>query len=85
MSSGVANTNTPVSRKRCGSSAAICDRDRVCVRCSFLRSVSKAYCDDYEVRLFHNAACEYPKLAELLASARERLFTAPALIACYEQ
>src|SRR6185503_7986069 len=30
--------------------------------------------------LFHDAAGEYPKLAELIASARERLITAPALI-----
>jgi len=32
------------------------------------------------VQLFHEAAGEYPKLAELIASARERLITAPALI-----
>src|SRR6266498_5317455 len=36
--------------------------------------------DGYDVQLFHDAAGEYPKLAELLASARERLITAPALI-----
>ena len=36
--------------------------------------------DGYDVQLFHDAAGEYPKLAELVASARERLITAPALI-----
>jgi hypothetical protein len=36
--------------------------------------------DGYDVQLFHDAAGDYPKLAELLASARERLITAPALI-----
>src|SRR5687767_6875537 len=36
--------------------------------------------DDYDIQLFHDAAGEYPKLAELIASARERLITAPALI-----
>src|ERR1044071_2796779 len=36
--------------------------------------------DGYDVQLFHEAAGEYAKLAELIASARERLITAPALI-----
>jgi hypothetical protein len=36
--------------------------------------------DGYDVQLFHDAAGEYPKLAELVAGARERLITAPALI-----
>jgi uncharacterized protein with von Willebrand factor type A (vWA) domain len=36
--------------------------------------------DGYDVQLFHEAAGEYPKLADLIASARERLITAPALI-----
>src|SRR5438477_11859355 len=36
--------------------------------------------DGYDVQLFHDAAGEYPKLAELIASARELLITAPALI-----
>src|SRR5215210_6507609 len=36
--------------------------------------------DGYDVQLFHEAAGVYPKLAELIASARERLITAPALI-----
>ncbi len=36
--------------------------------------------DGYDVQLFHDAAGEYPKLTELIASARERLITAPALI-----
>ena len=36
--------------------------------------------DGYDVQLFHDTAGEYPKLAELIASARERLITAPALI-----
>jgi hypothetical protein len=36
--------------------------------------------DGYDVQLFHDAAGEYSKLAELIASARERLITAPALI-----
>jgi hypothetical protein len=36
--------------------------------------------DGYDVQLFHDAAGEYPRLAELIASARERLITAPALI-----
>ncbi len=36
--------------------------------------------DGYDVQLFHDAAGEYPKLAELIASARERQITAPALI-----
>src|SRR6266545_2772233 len=36
--------------------------------------------DGYDVQLFHEAAGEYPKLAELIASARARLITAPALI-----
>ncbi len=36
--------------------------------------------DGYDVQLFHDAAGEYPKLAELIASARERLITAPPLI-----
>src|SRR5919198_3719297 len=36
--------------------------------------------DGYDVQLFQDAAGEYPKLAELIASARERLITAPALI-----
>jgi hypothetical protein len=34
----------------------------------------------YDVQLFHDAAGEYPRLAELIASARERQITAPALI-----
>src|SRR3954454_11535008 len=36
--------------------------------------------DGYDVQLFHDAAGEYPKLAELIGGARERLITAPALI-----
>src|SRR6266545_7866931 len=36
--------------------------------------------DGYDVQLFHDAAGEYPRLAELIASTRERLITAPALI-----
>jgi hypothetical protein len=36
--------------------------------------------DGYDVQLFHDAVGEYPKLAELIASARERLITTPALI-----
>ncbi len=36
--------------------------------------------DSYDVQLFHEAAGQHPKLAELLASARERLITAPMLI-----
>src|SRR6266536_2944393 len=36
--------------------------------------------DGYDVQLFHDAAGEYPKLAELIRGARERLITAPALI-----
>jgi uncharacterized protein with von Willebrand factor type A (vWA) domain len=36
--------------------------------------------DGYDVQLFHDATGEYPKLTELIASARERLITAPALI-----
>src|SRR6266511_5186055 len=36
--------------------------------------------DGYDVQLFHDAAGEYPRLAELIASARERLITAPTLI-----
>src|SRR3954454_21495679 len=36
--------------------------------------------DGYDVQLFHDAAGEYPKLAELIASARKHLITAPALI-----
>src|SRR5689334_3401932 len=36
--------------------------------------------DGYDVQLFQDAAGEYPKLTELIASARERQITAPALI-----
>ena len=36
--------------------------------------------DGYDVQLFHDAAGEYPRLAELIATSRERLITAPALI-----
>jgi hypothetical protein len=36
--------------------------------------------DGYDVQTFHDAAGEYPKQAELIATSRERQITAPALI-----
>jgi uncharacterized protein with von Willebrand factor type A (vWA) domain len=54
---------------------------RLAIASQPIRDGSRALLHDgYDVQLFHEAAGEYPKLAELLASARERLITAPALI-----
>src|SRR6266511_3822106 len=54
---------------------------RVVIASQPIRDGSRALLHDgYDVQLFHDAAGEYPKLAELIASARERLITAPALI-----
>src|SRR3954462_11994940 len=54
---------------------------RVAIASQPIRDGSRALLHDgYDVQLFHDAAGEYPKLAELIASARERLITAPALI-----
>src|SRR6266496_2414918 len=54
---------------------------RVSIASQPIRDGSRALLHDgYDVQLFHDAAGEYPKLAELIASARERLITAPALI-----
>lgn len=54
---------------------------RVVIASQPIRDGSRALLHDgYDVQLFHEAAGEYPKLAHLIASARERLITAPALI-----
>jgi len=54
---------------------------RIAIAWQPIRDGSRALLHDgYDVQLFHDAAGEYPKLAELIASARERLITAPALI-----
>jgi hypothetical protein len=54
---------------------------RVSIASQPIRDGSRALLHDgYDVQLFHDAAGAYPKLAELIASARERLITAPALI-----
>jgi hypothetical protein len=54
---------------------------RAAIAAQPIRDGSRALLHDgYDVQLFHDAAGEYPKLAELIASARERLITAPALI-----
>src|SRR6266498_2342060 len=54
---------------------------RIAIASQPIRDGSRALLHDgYDVQLFHDAAGEYPKLAELIASARERLITAPALI-----
>src|SRR6266508_3107965 len=54
---------------------------RVVIASQPIRDGSRALLHDgYDVQLFHDAAGEYPKLAGLLANARERLITAPALI-----
>jgi hypothetical protein len=54
---------------------------RIAIASQPIRDGSRALLHDgYDVQLFHEAAGEYPKLAELIGSARERLITAPALI-----
>ncbi len=54
---------------------------RVTIASQPIRDGSRALLHDgYDVQLFQEAVGEYPKLAELMASARERLITAPALI-----
>jgi hypothetical protein len=54
---------------------------RVAIASQPIRDGSRALLHDgYDVQLSHDAAGAYPKLAELIASARERLITAPALI-----
>ncbi|HEX9440487.1 MAG TPA: hypothetical protein VF909_12440, partial [Roseiflexaceae bacterium] len=54
---------------------------RVSIAAQPIRDGSRALLHDgYDVQLFHDAAGEYPRLAELIASTRERLITAPALI-----
>src|SRR6266498_5293968 len=54
---------------------------RIAIASQPIRDGSRALLHDgYDVQLFHDAAGEYPRLAELIASARERLITAPALI-----
>src|SRR5213596_2868413 len=57
------------------------DLPRVAIASQPIRDGSRALLHGgYDVQLFHDAAGEYPKLAELIASACERLITAPALI-----
>jgi hypothetical protein len=54
---------------------------RIAIASQPIRDGSRALLHDgYDVELFHDAAGEYPKLADLVASARERRITAPALI-----
>jgi len=54
---------------------------RVSIASQPIRDGSRALLHDgYDVQLFQDAVGEYPKLADLIASARERLITAPALI-----
>jgi hypothetical protein len=54
---------------------------RVSIASQPIRDGSRALLHDgYDVQLFHDAAGEYPKLAELIGGARKHLITAPALI-----
>ena len=56
-------------------------KPRVAIASQPIRDGSRALPPDgYDVQLFHEAAGEYPRLAELISNARERLITAPALI-----
>jgi hypothetical protein len=56
-------------------------RPRVVIASQPIRDRSRVLLHDgYDVQLFHDAAGEYPRLAELISSARERLITAPSLI-----